>query len=73
MTTATSAPVTDTDKNLDKTLDASLATVAGEITGVHAGSVRTSVRGITASEQVRAFSLLVSRAFQLLRVTGRLC
>ncbi|MDU9001677.1 Pycsar system effector family protein [Streptomyces mirabilis] len=31
MTTATSAPVTDTDKNLDKTLDASLATVAGEI------------------------------------------
>ncbi|MFJ9482664.1 Pycsar system effector family protein [Streptomyces mirabilis] len=31
MTTAASAPVTGTDRNLDKTLDASLATVAGEI------------------------------------------
>ncbi|MFD7378902.1 hypothetical protein [Streptomyces mirabilis] len=54
MTTATSAPVTDTDKTLDKTLDASLATVAGEIIGVCAGSHRLLVSITTACQQAGA-------------------
>lgn len=50
MTTATSAPVTDTDK----TLDAPLATVAGEIIGVCAGSHRLLVSITTACQQAGA-------------------